>query len=128
MRQTTSDQGRAGANNEIVLRLDVPARPKPPRRLLEPTWRASSRRSPAVIRGVLKRPPVIDELHAITLPAIVIVGDEDAPIPPDKAQRLANAIPGAGFEVVAGAGHSSSVEQPSAVTALIAGFLDQLPR
>jgi 3-oxoadipate enol-lactonase len=84
--------------------------------------------SSAVIRGVLRRPPVVDELHAIPLPTMVIVGDEDAPIPPEKAKRLADAIPQAGFEVVAGAGHSSSVEQPSALTALIAGFLDGLPR
>jgi len=84
--------------------------------------------SPAVICGVLRRPPVVDELQAITLPTIVIVGDEDTPIPPEKAKRLADAIPHAGFEVVAGAGHTSSVEQPSALTALIAGFLDRLPR
>jgi 3-oxoadipate enol-lactonase len=67
-------------------------------------------------------------LNAIKVPASVIVGDEDAPIPPEKAKRLADAIAQADFEIVAGAGHTSTVEQPSAVTALIAGFLDRLPR
>lgn len=84
--------------------------------------------SSAVISGVLKRLPVVDELQAIRAPTIVVSGDEDAAIPPEKAKRLADAIPQARFEIVAGAGHTSTVEQPSAVTALIARFLDQLER
>ena len=84
--------------------------------------------SPAVIWGVLKRPPVVDELGGIRIPTLVIVGDEDAAIPPEKARRLATAIPQARFEIVRGAGHTSSVEQPSEVAGLLAHFLDGLPR
>jgi 3-oxoadipate enol-lactonase len=84
--------------------------------------------SPAAIWGVLMRQPVVDELHRITVPALVIVGDEDVPIPPEKARRLAGAISGARLEVVAEAGHWSTVEQPSAVAALIEAFIDELPR
>ncbi len=84
--------------------------------------------SPAVIWGVLKRPPVVGELGGIRIPTLVIVGDEDAAIAPEKAKRLATAIPQAGFEIVHGAGHTSSVEQPSEVARLLAHFLDGLPR
>ncbi|MGZ6651770.1 MAG: alpha/beta fold hydrolase [Solirubrobacteraceae bacterium] len=82
--------------------------------------------SPAVVRGVLARPPVVDELPNIHVPALVVVGAEDAATPPKMARRLADAIPGARFEIVAGAGHTSTVEQPDAVTALISEFLATL--
>lgn len=82
--------------------------------------------SPAVVRGVIKRPAVLDELPRIHVPTLVIVGAEDTPIPPRMAERLAAAIPQARFEVVPGAGHSSSVEQPAKVTTLISDFLEQL--
>ncbi len=84
--------------------------------------------SPAVVRGVLQRRPVVDELPGIRLPTLVIVGEEDVPTPPRTAQRLADAIPDSRVEVVRGAGHTAPVEQPDAVTALIAAFIAGLPR
>lgn len=82
--------------------------------------------SPAVERGILGRRPVAHELAAIHLPTLVIVGEEDAPCPPATARRLADAIAGARLEIVAGAGHTSTVEQPEAVTTLIEDFLGRL--
>lgn len=84
--------------------------------------------SPAVVRGVVKRPAVLDELPRIRVPTLVIAGAEDTPIPPKMAKRLAAAIPQARFEVIPGAGHSSSVEQPTKITAAISNFIEQLPR
>jgi pimeloyl-ACP methyl ester carboxylesterase len=40
-----------------------------------------------------------------------------------KAEAIAAAIPGARLEVVPDAGHSSTVEQPEAVTRLMESFL-----
>ncbi len=42
--------------------------------------------------------------------------------------RLAARIPGAKLVTISDAGHSPPIEQPQAVTAAIAGFLDSLPR
>ena len=82
----------------------------------------------AVIKGVLKRAAVVNELPRIGVPTLVIVGEDDTAITPSKARRLATAIPGARFKIVARAGHTAPVEQPSVVTTLIADFLDGLPR
>ena len=57
----------------------------------------------------------------------MIVGADDRPTRPDKARRIAAAIPGARLEIVANSGHSSTVEQPDVVTGLIEKFLADLP-
>ena len=74
-------------------------------------WRA--------VNGVVDRAGVYDELGRIHAPTVVIVGDEDVATPPPKAQRIVAAIAGAHLEVVARAGHSSTVEAPEAVTTAI---------
>ena len=57
------------------------------------------------------------------LPALIIVGAEDAITPPETARRVAAAIPGARLVVVPGAGHLPMVERPGESTAAIAEFL-----
>ena len=81
-------------------------------------WRAS--------KGVIERDGCLDELGNITLPTLVIVGEEDMPTPPEKAQRIQRAIAGSQLEIIAGAGHTSTVEQPDLVNAVIERFLANL--
>lgn len=77
------------------------------------------------VNGVVDRAGIAEsELARITAPTLVIVGDEDVATPMVKAQQIVAAITGARLVTIAGAGHSSSVEQPEAVTAAIASFLD----
>jgi pimeloyl-ACP methyl ester carboxylesterase len=57
------------------------------------------------------------------VPTLVIVGADDVPTPVDKAKRIAARIPGARLEIVPEAGHSSTVEQPAAISALLEEFL-----
>ncbi|UDY23231.1 alpha/beta fold hydrolase [Nocardioides sp. Kera G14] len=80
------------------------------------------------ILGVCHRPAVADLLAQIATPTLVIVGAEDAATVPAKAAAIASGIPGAQHEVVPAAGHSSTVEQPEAVTALMTRFLDRVAR
>ena len=77
----------------------------------------------AAILGVTDREPVVDELPLITAPTLVVVGADDVATPVAKAEAIAAAIPGARLEVVPDAGHSSTVEQPEAVTRLMESFL-----
>jgi len=46
-----------------------------------------------------------------------LAGADDAAIAPAKAQRIAELIPGARFELIPDCGHSSTLEQPEIVTA-----------
>lgn len=75
------------------------------------------------ILDVTDRAAVVDELGVITAPTLVIVGADDAATPLPKSELLVERIAGARLEVVADAGHSSTVEQPEAVTALMREFL-----
>jgi 3-oxoadipate enol-lactonase len=78
-------------------------------------WRA--------VNGVIHRAPVTAELANIRAPTLVIVGDEDVATIPAKARRIVEGISNARLVVIPGAGHSSSVEQPAAVTAAIEDLL-----
>lgn len=78
-------------------------------------WRAVS--------GVVERAGVEAELARIAAPTTVVVGDEDVATTPAKAARMVAGIAGARLVTIAGAGHSSTVEQPAAVTAAIAAHL-----
>lgn len=75
------------------------------------------------VRGVTDRAPVVNEIPAITVPTLVAVGAEDVATPPAKSQLIASLIPGARLEVIPAAGHSSTLEQPDAVSALLSEFL-----
>jgi len=81
-------------------------------------WRA--------VNGVIDRAGVHAELARIVAPTLVVVGDEDVATPRPKAERIVAGIAGARLVEIPRAGHSSSVEEPAAVTAAISGFLDGL--
>jgi pimeloyl-ACP methyl ester carboxylesterase len=75
------------------------------------------------VLAVANRRGVTDEIGSITAPTLVIVGADDVPTPVKQARRIASLIPGARLEIVPFCGHSSTIEQPEAVTGLIRAFL-----
>ncbi len=75
------------------------------------------------VRGVIDRSAILPELNRIAAPTLVIVGDQDIATVPAKAERIRDAIRGAELVVIPGAGHSSTMEEPAAVTAAIRRFL-----
>ena len=78
------------------------------------------------VRGVVEREGVYDHLAQISVPTLILVGDEDTATVPAKSRRMHERISGARLQVIPGAGHTSTVEQPAAVTAALATFLDDL--
>jgi 3-oxoadipate enol-lactonase len=68
----------------------------------------------------------LDRLPQLQPPALVIHGDEDLITLPAYNRRVADAIPGSRYEVVARGGHLAFLEQPDAINAGIATFLDGL--
>ncbi len=69
---------------------------------------------------------VIDGLAGIRAPTLIIVGDQDQPFLA-PCEYMAKKIPGARLEVIAGAGHSSNLDQPAAFNRVLLEFLETLP-
>jgi pimeloyl-ACP methyl ester carboxylesterase len=65
-------------------------------------------------------------LGEVTQPATVIVGGEDDRTRPEDGQRMAEAIPGADFVAIPGAGHTVPMEAPEATAAAILALLDRV--
>jgi 3-oxoadipate enol-lactonase len=65
------------------------------------------------------------DLPSITAPTLVIAGEQDPSTPPEHGRRIADLIPGAGFEVISPAAHLATVERPDLTTAMILRFLTE---
>jgi len=78
-------------------------------------------------RGMLAQEgsQVIDGIAGIQVPTLIIVGDQDQPFLA-PCEYMAKKIPGARLEVIAGAGHSSNLDQPEAFNRVLRDFLDSL--
>jgi pimeloyl-ACP methyl ester carboxylesterase len=75
------------------------------------------------VAGVVSREGFLAELGKISLPTLVLVGDEDVATPPAMADRICKAIPGSLQVVIPRAGHSSTIENPDAINAALDTFL-----
>lgn len=62
-------------------------------------------------------------VKALAVPTLCIVGDQDGSTPPDLVRSMSDLIPGARFEIIAGAGHIPCIEQPRSLVALMRDFL-----
>lgn len=64
----------------------------------------------------------LDDLRGVTVPTLVIVGDQDAPFV-NPSRRMADAIPGAELAVIPDAAHCPQFEAPDAWWSALSGFL-----
>ena len=65
-------------------------------------------------------------LKDIKVPALVIVGDQDAGTPPAMAQAIHENLPGSDLEIIASASHLSNVEQPAAFDRALTAFYNRI--
>jgi 3-oxoadipate enol-lactonase len=63
----------------------------------------------------------------LRLPTLVLVGEQDEATPRASAEALRDEIPGAHLELLKGAAHIPTVEQPAAVTEALLAFLARSP-
>lgn len=79
----------------------------------------------AALRAMAERPDSTVTLAEHALPALVVVGEEDAITPPEEAHRMCRIMPDAQLRVVHGAGHMTPVESPDRFAALMREFLEE---
>jgi pimeloyl-ACP methyl ester carboxylesterase len=68
--------------------------------------------------------PELAPLATLSVPTLVVVGDQDTSDFVDIARHVAGEVPGARLEVVEGAGHLVGVDRPDELNALLRDFLE----
>lgn len=89
-------------------------------------WRRMLERTPAAGYAetckALRDADLTDAITGITVPTLVIAGEDDLSTPPALVEATARRIPGAIFHIIKGAGHLPCIERPADVAALLRGF------
>jgi len=77
------------------------------------------------VRGWLRSPPVMDELRNVLAPTLVIAGEQDIAVSPNRSRKLAEGIRHCRFLLLPCCGHSSPVEAVGAVNAALAQLFEE---
>lgn len=77
----------------------------------------------AAQRAMAVRPDATSVVASLTMPVLVVGGDQDRITPPKTMQGLTAAIPTARLVMVPGAGHLTNLEAPQLVNVLLQEFL-----
>lgn len=77
----------------------------------------------AQARAVATRPEATSRLGILTMPALVLWGEEDALVPTSVGRALADGLPNAQFHVLKQCGHLPTLEKPKDAAARFGEFL-----
>jgi 3-oxoadipate enol-lactonase len=123
-------EGPPAVAREIIPKLIGPAtraeRPQVEAALMALIERQPAATIAASTRALMDRPDATGQLAGIHLPALVIVGTDDALTPPAESERMHAALPDAALVRIPGAGHMSNMEQPGAFNQAVRAFLGRL--
>jgi pimeloyl-ACP methyl ester carboxylesterase len=79
----------------------------------------------AIVR-MMERPDSMATLPAVSVPMLILVGDEDTLTPVEDARRMHAAQPKAELVTIPTAGHLTNLETPDAFNAALSGFLGRV--
>jgi pimeloyl-ACP methyl ester carboxylesterase len=85
---------------------------------------AANQRTLAVYASGNFDPKLRGRLHRVTVPVLVLAGEQDGIVPLEYERALADSFPRATFRPIAEAGHFPHIEQPGAVFGAIGDFVD----
>ncbi|MEM9631662.1 MAG: alpha/beta hydrolase [Pseudomonadota bacterium] len=75
-------------------------------------------------RALQSRPDQQETLKAVKVPTLILMGREDRLCPLDRHELMRGLIDGSTFEIVEGAGHLPTLEQPEAVNRALETWLE----
>jgi len=75
------------------------------------------------IHALMTRPDSTPLLSTIRCPTLIVVADQDTLTPPPLSEGMQRAIGGSTLEMMPGAGHLASIEQPAVFNEVLARFL-----
>lgn len=118
------EKGTAALAETTLPRLTAPGPTATVRAKLEAMLLATPAATAAAdLLAMRDRPDSTSDLASISVPTLVLHGEEDALIPLNNARAMAEAIPGASLALIPGAGHMAPVEDPAAANAYLRDFL-----
>jgi pimeloyl-ACP methyl ester carboxylesterase len=128
MAEAVIEAGDSALLLEEVLPTLVGATTKGRRPLVYGRVKALVERAPAYAvawaqRAMAERPDSLDTLRAVTVPALVVWGEEDTLSPRAEAEAMADALPDGRLVTIPDAGHLTAVEAPEEFNAAVAEFL-----
>lgn len=77
------------------------------------------------VLGVIERKGITDEIHKISCPTLILVGDQDVATVPEKSRKIHSLIKNSKLVIFEGGGHTSSVEEPEIYNSEIEKFLKE---
>jgi len=81
----------------------------------------------AALKALRDRPDANSGLPHVSVPTLVLVGEQDGITPPDKAKVLADSIPNTRLVSIPDAGHLANLENESVFNAAVREFLNSMP-
>lgn len=78
------------------------------------------------LEAMMQRPDSTPALDSITVPTLIVVGEEDVPTPVKDARAMHERIAGSRLEIIASAGHLANLERPAAFNHLLTEFVGTL--
>lgn len=78
------------------------------------------------LEAMKRRPDSTEDLAAISVPTLIVVGEEDALTPPELSRKMHEHVGGSRLVAIPEAGHISNLEAPEAFTGALADFLKGL--
>ncbi|MDE0255554.1 MAG: alpha/beta hydrolase, partial [Rhodospirillaceae bacterium] len=74
----------------------------------------------------IKKDDITDRLGEIEVPVLIIHGEEDVPIPMERALPMLDVLPDATLARIPKAGHTANLEQAAVVNEAIGSFLERI--
>lgn len=118
------DEGMRGYADEVLEKMVAPYAPAHVKDHIHRMMTATPPEgAAAALLGRAERPDYRPLLPRVTVPALVVVGADDAFTPVSDAQALHAGLPDATLHVIEGAAHMPNLERPEEFNRLLAAFL-----
>lgn len=124
-------EGMAGIADAMLPKLLTPEtvskHPEMVKRVRDMMLKTKPEGAAAALRGMAERDDQSDLLPKISVPALILVGSEDAITPVADSEKMHHAITGSRLVVLENAGHVSNLERTEQFNNALQDFLKELP-
>lgn len=123
-------EGVAAVADEMVPKLlgETTRRTRPELEAILRGWIGQQTREAiaSAVRHLRDRPDATETLRTVTVPTLIVVGDEDVITPPSEAEIMHSLVPGSRLVRFPHTGHLPPVEMPTEFNRVLAEFLTTL--